>query len=112
MAFFVLRTNTKMSALQVVLRYRNLMAVEHSFKIAKVLLGTRPIFHKTDAAIHGHIFYSFLAMVLRKKFFDRLAKRRNKNLEWQHIVDDLAELSEVEVKNRSRRNDRSHLPRV
>jgi hypothetical protein len=41
---FVLRTNTKLSALQVVLRYRNLMAVEDSFKTAKALLSTRPIF--------------------------------------------------------------------
>jgi hypothetical protein len=41
---FVLRTNTKLSALQVVLRYRNLMAVEDNFKVAKTLLATRPIF--------------------------------------------------------------------
>jgi transposase len=59
---FVLRTNTKLSALQVVLRYRNLMAVEDSFKTAKALLATRPIFHKTDAGIRGHVFCSFLAM--------------------------------------------------
>ena len=52
---FVLRTNTKLSALQVVLRYRNLMAVEDSFKTAKALLATRPIFHKTDAGIRGHV---------------------------------------------------------
>jgi transposase len=99
---FVLRTNTKLSALQVVLRYRNLLAVEDSFKVAKTLLATRPIFHKTDAAIHGHIFCSFLAMVLRKELFDRLA-RRNKKLEWQRIIDDLAELSEVEVNQDGRR---------
>jgi Transposase DDE domain len=99
---FVLRTNTKLSALQVVLRYRNLMAVEDNFKVAKTLLATRPIFHKTDAAIHGHIFCSFLAMALRKELFDRLA-RRNKKLEWQRIIDDLAELSEVEVNQDGRR---------
>src|SRR6202030_915394 len=43
---FVLRTNTKIAALQVVLRYRNLLAVEDAFKPAKALLATRPIFHK------------------------------------------------------------------
>jgi len=52
---FVLRTNTRLSALQVVLRYRNLLAVEDTFRTAKALLTTRPIFHKTDAAIRGHI---------------------------------------------------------
>lgn len=100
---FVLRTNTKMSALQVALRYRNLMAVEDAFKTAKALLATRPIFHKTDAAIRGHVFCSFLAVVLRKELFDRLAAHGNKQLEWQHIVDDLMDLSEVEVEQDGRR---------
>ena len=92
---FVLRTNTKLSALQVVLRYRNLLAVEDAFKTAKALLATRPIFHKTDAGIRGHVFCTFLALVLRKELIDRLAAHRHgKTLEWQRIVDDLGELSE------------------
>ena len=100
---FVLRTNTKLSALQVVLRYRNLLAVEDTFKTAKALLTTRPIFHKTDKAIRGHVFCSFLAVLLRKELFDRLVARRHGHLEWQHIVDDLNELSEVEVEQDGRR---------
>jgi hypothetical protein len=100
---FILRTNTKLSALQVVLRYRNLLAVEDTFKTTKALLTTRPIFHKTDAAIRGHIFCSFLAVLLRKELFDRLAARRHGDLEWQHIVDDLDELSEVAVEQDGRR---------
>jgi Transposase DDE domain len=99
---FVLRTNTKISALQVVLRYRNLLAVEDAFKTAKALLATRPIFHKTDAGIRGHIFCTFLALVLRKELMDRLAARRSK-LEWQRIVDDLADLSEIDVEQDGRR---------
>jgi hypothetical protein len=53
---FVLRTSLSMSALAVVLRYRNLLTVEQSFLAAKALLATRPVFHRTDAAIRGHIF--------------------------------------------------------
>jgi hypothetical protein len=100
---FILRTNTKLSALQVVLRYRNLLAVEDAFKTTKALLATRPIFHKTDAAIRGHVFVSFLALLLRKELIDRLATRRPKVLEWQRILDDLADLSEVEVEQDGRR---------
>jgi hypothetical protein len=99
---FVLRTNTKIAALQVVLRYRNLLAVEDAFKTAKALLATRPIFHKTDAGIRGHVFCTFLALVLRKELFDRLAARRSR-LEWQRIVDDLADLSEIDVEQDGRR---------
>ena len=99
----VLRTNTTMSALQAVLRYRNLLAVEQSFLAAKSLLATRPIFHRTDAAIRGHIFCTFLALVLRKELLDRLAARRSALPEWQHIVDDLVDLSTVEVEQDGRR---------
>jgi len=99
---FVLRTNTKIAALQVVLRYRNLLAVEDAFKTAKALLATRPIFHKTDAGIRGHVFCTFLALVLRKELIDRLAARRSR-LEWQRVIDDLADLSEIDVEQDGRR---------
>jgi len=99
---FVLRTNTKIAALQVVLRYRNLLAVEDAFRTAKALLATRPIFHKTDAGIRGHVFCTFLALVLRQELIDRLAARHRK-LEWQRIIDDLADLSEIQVEQDDRR---------
>jgi Transposase DDE domain len=100
---FVLRTNTKLSSRQVVLRYRNLLAVEQSFLAAKTLLATRPIFHRTDAAIRGHIFCTFLALVLRQELMDRLAARRLAPPEWQDIVEDLIDLSEIEVEQDGRR---------
>ena len=100
---FVLRTNTRLTALQVVLRYRNLLAVEQDFLAAKTLLATRPIFHRTDAAIRGHIFCTFLALVLRKELMDRLAARHLALPEWQHVLDDLSDLSEIEVEQDGRR---------
>ena len=100
---FVLRTTTRLTALQVVLRYRNLLAVEQGFLAAKTLLATRPIFHRTDAAIRGHIFCTFLALVLRKELMDRLAARQFALPEWPHVVDDLADLSEIEVEQDGRR---------
>jgi hypothetical protein len=100
---FVLRTNSRLSPLQVVLRYRNLLAVEQGFLAAKTLLATRPIFHRTDAAIRGHIFCTFLALVLRQELMDQLAARRLALPEWQHIVEDLLDLSEIEVEQDGRR---------
>jgi hypothetical protein len=94
---FVLRTSMKLSALAVVLRYRNL--VERSFQAAKALLATRPVFHRTDAAIRGHIFCTFLALEL----LDRLAARGGMLPEWQQIIDDLADLSAIEVEQDGRR---------
>jgi Transposase DDE domain len=100
---FVLRTSLSMSALAVVLRYRNLLTVEQSFLAAKALLATRPVFHRTDAAIRGHVFCTFLALVLRKELLDRLAACGGTVPEWQCIIDDLFDLSAVEVDQDGRR---------
>jgi transposase len=44
----------------------SLWDIEDIFRTAKSLLATRPIFHKYDETIRGHVFCSFLALVLRK----------------------------------------------
>src|SRR5260370_34374430 len=92
-----------LSALAVVLRHRNLLAVEQSFLAAKTLLATRPVFHRTDAAIRGHIGCTFLALLLRKELLDRLGTCRAPEPEWQHFIDELADLSSVEFNQVGRR---------
>jgi hypothetical protein len=64
---FVLRTNTRVTPLQAVLRYRDLLQVEDLFRRAKAILRTRPIYRSSDAAIRGHVFCSFLALMLQKE---------------------------------------------
>ena len=64
---FVLRTNARITPLQAVRRYQ----VEQLFRTAKVLMRTRPIYHSSDAAIRGHVFCSFLALILRKELDER-----------------------------------------
>jgi len=44
---FVLRTNARITPLQAVLRYRDLLQVEDLFRTAKALMRTRPIYHRT-----------------------------------------------------------------
>ena len=99
---YVLRTNTKLTPLQAVLRYRDRWMVEDIFRTAKSLLATRPIFHKDDQTIRGHIFCSFLALVLRKELEDRLAAAGH-ILEWADIVHDLQRLSETEIEQDGKR---------
>jgi transposase len=94
---FVLRTNTRLRPLGAMTRYRHLAAVERAFELAEAELRTRPIFHRTDAAIRGHVFCTFLALVLRKELADRLAAQGRTPPEWNRLVTDLADLSTVEV---------------
>jgi transposase len=60
---YVLRTNTTLSPLAAMLRYRELLKVEDIFRTTKSILDTRPIYHQKDAAIRGHVFCSFRALV-------------------------------------------------
>jgi len=94
---WILRTNTDLGAAEVALKYKQLWMVEAIFRTMKSQLETRPIFHKTDNAIRGHVFCSFLALVLRKAMQDRLDTKGHDDLEWAHIVDDLDGLQEIEL---------------
>ena len=71
--------------------------VEQFFRAAKSVLDTRPIFHKWDATIRGHVFCSFLALVLVDELERRLQARGWK-LEWDAIRQDLEALAQVEVR--------------
>ena len=93
---YVLRTNLRLHPLNVMLRYRDLLVVEQLFRSEKALLPTRPIYHQTDAAIRGHVFCSFLALVLRKELEERLTAARLKP-EWRELLTDLDRLQEIEV---------------
>jgi transposase len=71
---WVLRTNTDLEAEEVALKYKQLWMVEALFRSVKSVLATRPIYHKRDETIRGHVFCSFLALLLRKELEDRMAR--------------------------------------
>jgi|SRR3990170_4599272 len=93
---WVLTTNTELSARELALKYKQLWQVEATFRTMKTALATRPIFHKRDDTIRGHVFCSFLALVLRDELERRLAQRGYK-LEWADILQDLKHLQQVEL---------------
>ena len=91
---WVLTTNTRLKAAEVALKYKELWQVEHLFRDTKSLLETRPIFHKCDESIRGHVFCSFLALLLKKELYRRLDAAGN-SFEWSDIKQDLKSLQEV-----------------
>ena len=93
---FVLRTNANLTPLQVVMRYRDLLLVENLFQRAKAVMRTRPVFHSSDQAIRGHVFCSFLALVLRKELDDILDKA-DLAIEWADIKRGLDRLLEARL---------------
>ena len=99
---FVLRTNARVTPLQAVLRYRDLLQVEDLFRRAKAILRTRPIYHSSDAAIRGHVFCSFLALMLQKELAD-LCHRHGLVIEWADLLRDLDRLQEATIEKDGKR---------
>jgi transposase len=94
---WVLQTDLDLSAKEVALRYKELWMVEQIFRTIKSILENRPVYHKSDAAIRGHVFCSFLALVLLKQLQSRM-EQRGSVTEWERLKADLDNLQEVTVK--------------
>ena len=76
--------------------------IEQLFRSAKSLLETRPIFHQRDETIRGHVFCSFLALILRKELEDRLSDQGLK-FEWADVLRDVDRLQDIEIEQDGKR---------
>ena len=99
---YVIRTNAQISPLVVALRYRERWIVEDIFRTAKSIIGTRPIFHRRDDTIRGHVFCSFLALLLRKELIDRL-DAAGRQYEWADIIRDVDQIVQTDIEQAGRR---------
>jgi transposase len=99
---WVLRTNTVYNAETVAHVYKNLWTVEDIFRTTKSILETRPIYHKRDETIRGHVFCSFLALVLKQEL-ERRMKQADLQCQWAEVTRGLDQLQQVEANFQGRR---------
>ena len=99
---WVLRTNTDLETETVAHVYKNLWTVEALFRTAKSILETRPIYHKCGETIRGHVFCSFLALVLKCELESRL-RQSGLEWEWAEVIRGLDNLHQVEATLQGRR---------
>ncbi|MBT9136983.1 MAG: hypothetical protein DDT34_02069 [Firmicutes bacterium] len=95
---WVLKTNTSLTAEQAALRYKELWQVEQVFRDMKSILETRPIYHQRDETIRGHVFCSFLSLVVRKEL-DRRLEKAGHCFEWADVKRDLKALQEITIED-------------
>jgi transposase len=93
---WILRTNTELPAADVARQYKQLWMVEDVFRSVKTVLETRPIYHKVDETIRGHVFCSFLVLMLLKELESQL-EVHNHRFEWNDIKRDLIALQDIEL---------------
>lgn len=86
-----------LSTADIAVKYKQLWMVEDIFRSMKSLLETRPIWHKHDQTIRGHVFCSFLALILRKELQDRLDRAGHCDLEWADIINGLRAIAEFDL---------------
>jgi transposase len=99
---WVLRTNTDYNSETVAHVYKALWTVEDIFRTTKSILETRPIYHKRDETIRGHVFCSFLALLLKQELESRM-KRTDLEWEWKEVIRGLDALQQVESNFQGRR---------
>ena len=99
---WVLKTNTSLSSEQVALKYKELWQVEQVFRDIKSILQSRPIYHKRDETIRGHVICIFLALVLKKELDRRLDKAGHR-FEWADIKQDLKALQQTHLEDNGKR---------
>ena len=87
---------------KIALKYKELWQVERVFRDVKTILHTRPVFHQKDENIRGHVFCSFLALVLKKEL-DRRLNNAGYIFEWSDIKQDLKALQQVTIEENGKR---------
>jgi len=93
---WVLQTDTDLSPAEAALKFKDLLLVEQFFRSIKSVLRNRPIYHKCDETIRGHVFCSFLALALLKELQARM-QTRGWVAEWNRLRDDLNAVEEITV---------------
>ena len=99
---WVLTTDTDLSSSEVACKYKQLLLVERIFRDMKSVLDTRPIFHQRDETIRGHVFCSFLALILRKEL-EKALEAAAERFEWEDIKRDLKALVETTIEDQGKR---------
>jgi len=93
---FVLTTNTELSAEEVAVTYKNLLQVECAFRHLKDILETRPVYRQTADNTKGHVFCSYLALLLVIELRRRLREKGDVP-PWHEIIRDLRAFQAVKI---------------
>lgn len=93
-------TNTSLSDLEALSRYRGLWQIEACFRISKTNLKMRPIFHFTPERIRGHIALCFLSLVTLK-IVEKKLKDKGVIITTNRLIDEIKRVGSTIIKDKS-----------
>jgi transposase len=91
---WVLRTSTALPAETVALAYKSLWMIEAAIRVGKNLLEVRPLFHRLEHRIKGHVFAAFLALYLVTEL-KRTLHAQDVKAPWDAIMQALSQVHAV-----------------
>lgn len=93
---YVLKTNEqRLSCEEIIRAYKTLGRIEEAFKDMKDFLEVRPIFHRTEDNVRGHIFVAVLAYLLEKALESYFVKRGKCRITARRILEHLSKVKLV-----------------
>lgn len=93
---YVITTSTDLPAGDVACAYKSLWQVEYAFRTLKDVLRSRPIFHRREANVKGHVFCSYLALCLLVRL-RRLLEERGEVPVWGDLIRDLRSFRAMKI---------------
>jgi hypothetical protein len=94
---YLIQTEEKgMTAIEAVAVYNELSEVERAFRCPKDVIEMRPVYHRTDERVRGHIFVAALAFLV-KQALDKKLKEKGSKLSGEAALAALRTIHVVEV---------------
>ena len=95
---WVIKTeNSQLSALEIIEAYRNLSEIERAFRTIKSFLDLRPIYHRDEERVKGHVFICVLGYYVQKVMEKMLASYGIK-IPSMRAIEKLGEIKMIESK--------------
>jgi len=95
---WVIKTeNSQLSALEIIEAYRNLSEIERAFRTIKSFLDLRPIYHRDEERVRGHVFICVLGYYVQKVMEKMLASYGIK-IPSMRAIEKLGEIKMIESK--------------
>ena len=93
---YVITTSTDLPAGDVACTYKSLWQVEYAFRTLKDVLRSRPVFHRSEVNVKGHVFCSYLALCLLVRL-RRLLEERGEVPVWGDLIRDLRNFRAMKI---------------
>jgi transposase len=95
---WILKTEEEtLSCEDIIFEYKNLSEIERAFRTIKNFLDLRPMYHRDDNRVEGHVFVCILGYYLQK-VIEKMLQGKGKEMSGQRAIEKLGEIKLIKSK--------------